>query len=615
MKPVFTILFVLLGLMGVAQKYSAPFGEMTEAEVREALNMKNYAPEPGTEALALYRSVSVKLGEDGTQLNYLYRTKIFNSNGFEKWSDQVINVRSEGNTTIKGYCYNLVNGQVVKRALDESNIHKKKLNQSWDSYTITMPNVREGSVIEYSYVTAMQLWWLPSWEFQLDIPCLHSELFLDNYTVGFRAEVVGRLDVKHSESKKQVHRWSVSNVPSFREEPLMPNPDLFASSLMLWQYERPWHENADLIYWRKAFLRLNCPMRDKVEELTDSVEDQYLRMRMLVNYVKQNVKWNGVEDIFAADLEDVMKNKRGTAADINLLLTVMLVKAGVNATPVLLSTRENGHHHEDIPTIMQFNYVVTQAVVGADTLYLDATESKLQYDALPVRCLNGRGLLITRNDTRWVTIDPRAKRKMNVEGNFFVDKSGEMKGELSVTRDGYEAWYSRMDFERLGENYYRERLNNNWQFVQKDIQNENSAELSFIESYNILVPDHVNIAERRMYINPYVLPYVTSNPFKADQRLYPIEFDVPVEATLLCNITLPEGYAIEELPQSRVIALPGNAARAIFNISSDSETKVQVMTRIQINRTLFRPEEYAQLKEFYTRVFAKQGEEIVIFKK
>jgi hypothetical protein len=189
-----------------------------------------------------------------------------------------------------------------------------------------------------------------------------------------------------------------------------------------------------------------------------------------------------------------------------------------------------------------------------------------------------------------------------------------MKGELSVIRDGYEAYESRNDFDRLGEDFYKERFGANWHVVKKDFQNEESTELSFIESYDLSLVDHVSIAESRMYINPYVLPFLTSNPFKADQRLYPIEFDAPIETTLLCTIKLPDGYAVEELPQSKVVALPGNAARAIFNISSDVPQTVQVMTRLQINRTFFLPEEYDQLKEFYTRLFAKQGEQIVIKK-
>jgi hypothetical protein len=619
MKAILAIGLLLVAVGAGAQKYSAPFGEMPEAELREALTMTTFDAEPGTEAVALYRSVQVEMGDYGTKLTYLFRTKVFNSTAFQKWSDATIDVRSEGITTIRGNSYSFVNGQVIKRTLDEPNIHKRKINRAWDSYTLTMPNIHEGSIVEYSYVTMLQFWWLPSWDFQLDIPCLHSEYFLENKTVGFRTDISGQLEVKYEEvKKKQMHRWYVDNAPSFREEPFMPNTDLFVSSLKLWLYERPWEENTDVMYWRKAFYALPVSqastLREKASKLTETCAGPQEKVKVLVDYVKENVEWNEGDEIMASDFNDVLKEKRGTAADVNLLLTAMLLKAGINASPVLLSTRDNGHHHEDIPTLLQFNYTVAQVVIGKDTLYLDATEKNLQYDALPVRCLNGRGLMISRDDARWVDIAPRYKRKIQAEGNFTVDATGEMKGQISVIRDGYEAYDSRKDYERLGEDYYKERMGTNWHVEEKNFKNQQSTDLSLIESYNVMVSDHVNVAGERMYINPYVLPYLTTNPFKADQRLYPVEFDAPIEATLLCNITLPDGFVVEELPQSRVIALPGNAARAIFNIS-ESGNKVQVMTRLQINRTLFMPDEYGQLKEFYTRLFAKQGEQIVILKK
>ncbi|HMJ69822.1 MAG TPA: transglutaminase domain-containing protein [Cyclobacteriaceae bacterium] len=618
MKALLTVGMLLVASVSGAQKYSAPFGEMPEAELREALTMTTYDAEPGTEAIALYRSVQVEVTDFGTKLTYLFRTKVFNSTAFEKWSDATINVRSEGLTTIKGNSYSLVNGQVIKRSLDEPNIHKKKLNHAWDSYTMTMPNVHEGSIIEYSYVTLVQFWWLPSWDFQLDIPCLHSEYFLKNRDVGFRTDITGQLEVSYEEvKKKQTHRWHVDNIASFKEEPFMPNPDLFKSSLKLWLYERPWKENTDVVYWRKAFYALPVSqastLREKTSKLTETCAGQQEKVKVIVDYVKRNVEWNEGDEIMASDFNDVLREKTGNAADVNLLLTAMLLKAGINASPVLLSTRDNGHYHEDIPTLLQFNYTVAQAVIGNDTLYLDATEKNLQYDALPVRCLNGRGLMIGRDGTQWVDISPRYKRKIQAEGNFTIDAAGEMKGQISVIRDGYEAYDSREDLARLGEDYFKDRVSN-WHVEKKDFQNQQSAELSLIESYNVMVSDHVSVAGQRMYVNPYVLPYPATNPFKADSRLYPVEFDAPIEATLLYNIILPEGFEVEELPQSRVIALPGNAARAIFNISSEGG-KVQVMTRLQINRTLFMPEEYGQLKEFYTRLFAKQGEQIVILKK
>src|ERR1044071_7821810 len=137
MKSILVIGHLFIAITVAAQKYSAPFGEMPESEIREALTMQNYASEPGAGALALFRSVDVELGSFGTKLTYTFRTKLFNSTGFDKGSDYVVDVRSEGITTIKGYCYNLVDGQVIKRALEATNIHKKKLNFWWDSYTLT----------------------------------------------------------------------------------------------------------------------------------------------------------------------------------------------------------------------------------------------------------------------------------------------------------------------------------------------------------------------------------------------------------------------------------------------------------------------------------------------
>jgi hypothetical protein len=618
MKAIPSIVLGFVAFGATAQKFSAPFGQMRDAELREALEMTSYAPEPGAEAVALHRSIHVEMGDYGTKLTYLFRIKVFSSAAFEKWSDATIDVRSENITTIEGNSYNLVNGQIIKRALDKSNIHKRPLNHSWDSYTLTMPNIREGSVIEYTYVTMLQFWWLPSWDFQLDIPCIHSEYLLENNNVGFRTDIGGQLPVKYEEVKRK-HRWYVDDAPSFKPEPFMPNPDLFTSSVKLWLYERPWEDNSDVMYWRKAFYALPSSqastVREKASVLTNDIAGAQEKVKVIVDFLKQNVEWNEGKDIIANDFNDVLKEKRGNAADINLLLTAMLVRAGINANPVLLSTRENGHTHEDIPTLLQFDYAVAQAVIGSDTLYLDATEKNLQYDALPVRCLNGRGLMISRDATTWVDINPRYKRKLRAEGTFTIDAGGEMKGQLSVIRDGYEAYDSRNDFERLGEDYYKERFGPNWLVVKKDIQNEASTDLSLIESYNLTVTDHVNVAGTRMYINPHVLPYLTSNPFKAEQRLYPIEFDAPIETTLLCTIKLPDGFVAEELPESKVVALPGNAARAIFNISSVVPGQVQVMTRLQINRTHFLPQEYDQLKEFYSRLFAKQGEQIVIRKR
>ena len=86
-----------------------------------------------------------------------------------------------------------------------------------------------------------------------------------------------------------------------------------------------------------------------------------------------------------------MPKKIGNAADINLLLVAMLNKAGIEANPVILSTRENGFIAMAHPSLSDCNYVVARAVVDGKQILLDATEPNLQAVAHPFSLSEWRG--------------------------------------------------------------------------------------------------------------------------------------------------------------------------------------------------------------------------------
>ena len=82
----------------------------------------------------------------------------------------------------------------------------------------------------------------------------------------------------------------------------------------------------------------------------------------------------------------------------------------------------------------------------------------------------------------------------------------------------------------------------------------------------------------------------------------------------MCHITIPEGYEVESLPENKNITLPNNAAKCSFNISLDGN-RLSVVSNLKVNETYFLPNEYVSLREFYTRIIAKQTEPIVLRKK
>ena len=82
----------------------------------------------------------------------------------------------------------------------------------------------------------------------------------------------------------------------------------------------------------------------------------------------------------------------------------------------------------------------------------------------------------------------------------------------------------------------------------------------------------------------------------------------------MCKITIPEGYTVDELPQSKVLMLPGNAGKYVYNVANTGNS-ITLLSNFQINKSLFLQTEYPNLREFYNQVIAKQAEQIVLKKK
>lgn len=82
----------------------------------------------------------------------------------------------------------------------------------------------------------------------------------------------------------------------------------------------------------------------------------------------------------------------------------------------------------------------------------------------------------------------------------------------------------------------------------------------------------------------------------------------------MSRISLPEGYSVDELPQPKVISLPNGAAKYTYNVSQLGNM-LNVVSFLQINKSLFLQDEYPNLREFYNQLVAKQAEQIVLKKK
>lgn len=99
--------------------------------------------------------------------------------------------------------FNLVAGKIEKTKLKSDGTFDEVVNKNRSRKKITMPNVKEGSVIEFKYTIRSLFREIRDWNFQMSIPVNYSEFstFIPEYYV-FNARQKGYVSPKVTREKK-----------------------------------------------------------------------------------------------------------------------------------------------------------------------------------------------------------------------------------------------------------------------------------------------------------------------------------------------------------------------------------------------------------------------------
>jgi hypothetical protein len=232
-----------------------------------------------------------------------------------------------------------------------------------------------------------------------------------------------------------------------------------------------------------------------------------------------------------------------------------------------------------------------------------------------MRCLNGQGLMISTLTPDWIDVVPKAKARTVVDANLILDPNGGMQGKLLFTFDGYDAYKMRKEYHTKGEEEYIKALFQikDWQIEKSEFQNVQELSLPLKEVHDVRI-EPSSVSGDIIYLNPMVHSKEEANPFKSETREFPVDFGSPIEKIFIIRISLPEGYVIDEMPQSKILRLPDNSAKYTYNASQTGNV-VSITSNFQINKSFFIQRKYPDLREFYNQVIAKQAEQIVLKKK
>lgn len=659
------ILALIFPVLVFAQDY-----ELGKVTIQE-LNQKKHATDTSAVAAILFskgKSFIEYTNTDGFVLisEIEYKIKIYKKEGLN-WANKEIayyvgGTSKESASINKATTYNLVNGKIEKTKLNGEGEFKENVNKNWNSLKFTMPNVKEGSIIEYKYTIKSKYFSnLQDWRFQQIIPVDYSEyktIIPEYFSYNFYTRGSFKLDInKESKSRsielldtrtlaqrnggardsdqmsivETVTLIKAKDVPALIEEDFSNNIENYLSSIQ-YQLTSIQYPNDQIKVFSHSWEDVASSINESYNFGEELKKDNYFeneysnlingktlnsneKIDIIYNFVKNHYKWNEDYGIYTdVGVNKAYKEKVGNVAEINFTLIAMLRKAGLYAHPILLTTRSKSINL--YPSTTAFNYVICGVEIGDKIIFLDATDKLLKSDLLPTRALNYIGRLVRPNGTSIeVNLSPKSHSKKSVIIFASIDNQS-VKGNIKETLTGNRAYNFRSKNSSLSEESYLENIEKNmpgFEISEYKIENKKNENEPVKEDYYFTSSNEIEVINDKLFFKPLLFFAIDENPFKQEKRDYPIDFKYPIHDSYTITYNIPQGYVVESIPEKINIATEDNLASFSF-LTANMGNKVQIVSSFYINSALIPSEYYDSLKEFYNQVFLKMNEKIVLKK-
>lgn len=646
------ILVLLFPVFVFAQDYD--LGKVTIQE----LNQKQHPTDTSAVAAIMFDKGKTSFNYNSDEGFYLMtevetKIKVYKKGGLD-WANKEIPYFVGGNTLEnviinKAFTYNLVNGKIEKTKLTNDGEFKENVNKKWKSIKITMPNVKEGSIIEYKYtIKSPYLSNLQDWKFQKTIPVNFSEyktIVPEYFTYNFYSR--GNIKL-NSETKSKSNTVELSDrsrmtyletitivnakdVPAMIEEEYSNNLENYLSNIqyqlatikypneLLKTLSETWEDVAKNINSNNTFgeeLKKDNYFEDDYISLVNgkNFTDQE-KITVVYDFVKKHYKWNETYGVYTdVGVNKAYKEKVGNVAEINFTLIAMLRKAGIKANPVLLTTRSQPINL--FPTTTAFNYVICGIEIDDKIVFLDATDKNLKQDVLPTRALNYIGRLVRENSTSIeVDLSPKVHSKRTTMIFASVDNEG-IKGNIKEILTQNRAYNFRDKNGSVSEEAYLENIEKNmpgFEILEYKMENKFNPEEPLKEDYNFVSTNEIEVINDKLFFKPLLFFAIDENPFKQEKRDYPIDFKYPIHDNYTLTYNLPQGYVVESMPEKINIAIEDNLGSFSFLIGQTGN-KIQIVSNFYVNSAIFSADYYESLKAFYNQVYLKMNEKIVLKK-
>lgn len=544
---------------------------------------------------------------------------------------------------IQAICYNYENHKLEKTSITKSDILEAQHTDKWKVKKIAVPGAKVGSILELQYkIITPFLWNLPDWEFQSDLPTLSS-----HYTVGMVpfyeyaviSQNIKRLDKVESyeensltrqfgsvQYRDMMYEYGMKNVEAFVDDDFITSRKDYIQKInfQLAQINRTdgtkqklittWPEmvkdfNKEDNFGKYIKSSKNFSEKSVLPQLPLTGKTDQEKIQIIAKYVKTNFRLNDYYGKYAEQKpRQLFASKTGSVSEINLFMLGLLRAAGIKANPVLLSTRAHGKIYADYPFTSMFNYVVVQAYIEGDSfIFMDGTEPQLPYYLLPIRCLNGFGLVMEKENHSWINLSSHinsTKKEIAISSI----KDGKLNIRLIEQLSMYDAWKTRRLYNSDKSAFKDSRIKEN-ETVDGEINVTNIDTYDAMLTLKYTKNKEVDQFEGDYYIVPFDRIEYAKNPLTSLKRNYPIDLVYKKNRTYSTTLALGEGQSFKHIPENKTYE--DDLISFDYQVTITNQF-IRVDASYEFKKSVYTPEEYDALKTDFELLYSKLAEQVVI---
>ena len=509
--------------------------------------------------------------------------------GIQFGKENKVNFLRGWSITAKGQEYEAKDKDGFERSLSTYEIYSDDKERF-----LNVPGADVGTVVGFEYERKNRPYiFEDEWDFQSSCPVEHARYILrlpaswemSTHWVN-HAEVQ---PVKQGDS----YVWELNDVPEIETEYRRPPARALEGHMVVLFFSQKFHAQTykdwnQLAAWHAQIHAgtsdASPAIQQKVQELAPATMPLFDRIKALAHYAQKDIRYAAIEigigGIRPHPAPEVFAHGYGDCKDKAALLKAMLSQIGVKSYLMPIQT-DRGVYTEKSPANLGFNHVILAIQLPEASykknlpalyehptlghlLIFDPTSELVPFGQIPYYEQDNYALLVGDKGGELIhlPLSPPELNSLNRTASLALSADGTLKGEVEESRSGYFAAEARdiKDFSlqdrKKAIEHMLGRAVANFQVDSFDVVNAEDIDKDLVLRYKFTASHYAKNAGPLLLVRPRVIGEMAGYYDASKPRHYAYEFEAPFTRSDKVEISLPEGFQVDELPEPATVSYP-----------------------------------------------------------